>query len=120
MKTILFSLAIATTLAMITGAACFLLNLVYVNWFHVPIETLAVIVFFSKAAPCVFVSSIPYAIGSRRFFERKGLAVGPRQFLITLAIGAFITVLMVAIIFPCDVQPYFVGGYLVQSWSGGR
>jgi hypothetical protein len=120
MKGFLFSLAIAALLAIVTGVACLLLNLVYVNWFHVPIETLAVMVFFSKVAPCIFVLSIPYAIGSRWIFGRRGVAVGSRQFFITLAVGTLITILILAIVFPCDAQPYFVGGYLMKSWFGGQ
>jgi hypothetical protein len=120
MKHILYSLAIAAMLAIITAVACFSLNLIYVNWFHVPIETLTVIVFCSKAAPCIFISSIPYAIWSRRIFKRRGVVVESRKFFIALAVGTVITVLILAIIFPCDVQPYYVAGYLVKSWLGGQ
>ena len=107
-------------LAIVTGGACWLLNVVYVNWFHMPIETLAVIVFCFKAAPCSFVLGIAFAIGSKWIVERRGIAVQVRQFFIMLAIGIPLTVLIVAITFPCDAQPYFAGGFLMKRWFGAQ
>jgi hypothetical protein len=116
----IFTFAIAAMLIAVAGAAWFLLNLMYVNWFHVPIESLEVVLLFFIVIPCVFILSIPYTLLARRVLNRKGIAVGFHQFLFVFIVGSLITVLTLAIIFPCDAQPYFVGGYLLESWFGGK
>jgi hypothetical protein len=119
-RTTLFGLAIAALLTIIAGVACLLLNFVYVNWVHVPIETLAVMVFFFKVAPCVFLAGIFYAVGAKRILDHKGITGSLSQFRVAFAVGAFATVLILAILFPCDVQPYFIGGYLMKTWFLGQ
>ncbi|MGA2801749.1 MAG: hypothetical protein ABSE97_05190 [Verrucomicrobiota bacterium] len=106
-------------LTVVAGVACFLLNLVYVNWFQVPIESLVVVLLFIIVTPCVFILSIPYVILARWFLNRKSVTIGFRQHLIIFAVGSLITILILAIFFPCDAQPYFVGGYLIKNWFGG-
>ena len=115
----IFSLAIATALTVMASGACFLLNLVYVNLFQVPIEMLAVLVFTFEVTPCIFILSAAYAITTKWFLERKGAVVGFRHFVITFIFGALTFIFMLAIIFPCDAKPYFVGGYLIERWFGG-
>ena len=102
------------------GGACFLLNLVFVNWFQVPIEMPAVLVFIFEVAPCVFILSIAYAVTTKWVLERQGVVVGFRHFLIVLIFGALIIILTLAIVFPCDAEPSFVGGYLIKKWVGGQ
>src|SRR5438445_11299667 len=111
MKNLLFSLAIAAMLAIIAGATCVLLNLLYVNWLHLPIESVAVVVFFFETAPCVFILGIFYSLGVRRILNRKGAAAGVSPGLIAFTIGALGTILILDFLFPCDALPYFDGGY---------
>ena len=114
-----FSLALATVLTVVASGACFLLNLIYVNWLQVPIEMLAVLVFTFEVALCIFILSIAYAVTAKYFLERKRTIIGFRHFLIIFTCGALAVILTLAIIFPCDAKPFFVGGYLIEKWFGG-
>jgi hypothetical protein len=111
-----FSAAMAGALMIVAGVAYLLLNLAYLRWLQVPIESVAVVVFFVyKVAPCVFILSVPYAMLMRWVLGRRGMAAGLSQFSVAFGIGAFATILILAIIFPCDAQPGFVGGYLLGN-----
>jgi hypothetical protein len=101
-------------LTIVAGAACVLLNLLYVNWIHLPIESVAVILFFIKTAPCAFILGMLYTLGMKRILNRKQAATGLSPAWLTFTIGALATILFIAIMFPCDVHPYFVGGYLIE------
>jgi hypothetical protein len=104
----------AGALAVVATGACFLLKLAYWNWLGLPIG-LEGGLFFMRAVPCVFALSFPYAMLTRWMLCRRGVTAGLSQFSIAFGIGASATVLILAIIFPCDAQPYFVSGYLLRN-----
>lgn len=109
-----FPFVVAGILAVVTVPVVFLFNWVFVKIFALPIEMLAVIVFLSRTAPCVFALGVPYALGARWLFSRSGRMAPRRQYFMVVGTGFILTTLIVGIVFPCDLSPFYVGGYLVR------
>ena len=114
-----FTLAMSAMLSVVGGVTCFFLKWLYWDLLKVPIG-LGGGLFFFLATPATFILGIPYAVAARWILGLKNTSVGFRQFSIAFSLGSLITVFVLAIIFPCDVQPYFVGGYLMKDRFGGR
>jgi hypothetical protein len=114
-----FTIASASTLTII-AVGTYLCLIFLFAYFQVPSEGLSTLIFLFVVAPWIFILSIPYAIGMKWVLKRKGIATSFRQFIITLIIGTPVIVLILAVIFPCNTQPFFVGGYLMKSWFGGQ
>lgn len=115
-----FTAASASALAVIAVVVYLLLMIMYALY-DIPMEAYQNIIYlFAYFVPWIFILSIPYAIGIKWVLKRKGVIAGNRQFLIALAIGAVVVAFTLAVFFPCNREPFFVGGYLMKSWFGGK
>lgn len=117
LRSLTLILITAAFLTLFAALTCFLLTQLYWERLGVPIGLQGGL-FFLRVIPYVFVLSIPYGLAMYQILSRRGIA-DLRQFVIVFVIGSFAIFLILAIIFPCDVEPYFVGGYLIRRWFGG-
>ena len=108
-----FSFVVALTLTTLSVGWAFLLRTIYWDWLKVPIG-LQGAVFFLSAIPWAFVLSIPYAIVAWVLLRRRGLVSNAQRLLAAIGYGSLIAVVVVMFVFPCDVKPFFVGGYFVK------
>jgi hypothetical protein len=106
--------AIAATLAVISGVICFLLKLVYWDWLGISIG-LEGGLFFIPVVPIVLILSVPYALFVRWLLNRKGITSEVFQFRITLLVGVIVSLFTLAVFFPCEAEPHFIGGYFLKS-----
>jgi hypothetical protein len=102
-------------LSIFAYGACFLLKVIYWDWMKIPIG-LGGGLFFLIAVPGVFVLSLPYAIVMVILFDKTIQRSTPEALLICFSVGAVMILIVLAIIFPCEVEPYFTGGYLLRMF----
>lgn len=111
MKALLFYTALAITLVAALVLASWILNGVYVSYCKIPIEAVEVVVFTGRLALTVAVLSVPFGAGIRWLLRKRGISGSFAQYCIAAISGGILVVLIFGIAFPCDVRPYFVGGY---------
>jgi hypothetical protein len=102
-------------LSIFAYGTCFLLKILYWDWMKIPIG-LGGGLFFLVAVPTVFVLSLPYSIVMAILVHKRMQRSTPEALLISFSIGAVTILVVLAIIFPCEVEPYFVGGYLLRMF----
>lgn len=104
-------------LSIFAGLICFVFKIVYWDWLKIPIG-LGGGLFFIAVVPLTFVLSIPYSLVVVRALAPKPRRSAPMSFLIYFGIGAIAIVILVSITFPCELEPYFMGGYLFKLLLG--
>jgi hypothetical protein len=109
--------AIILSLTAFAAGICFLLKVVYWDWLRIPIGLQGGL-FFLVAVPVTFALTIPYAVFMTWFLRRKRTAPGFSQFCFIFTTGAILIIVVLAVAFPCDVEPYFMGGYLIKELFG--
>jgi hypothetical protein len=110
--TVSFILITAATLALFCSAISLGLKVVYWNLLKIPIGLQGGL-FFLRVIPDALILSILYAGLMTWILSRQG-TTGADRFRISLVVGAVASTVILAIVFPCDAQPYFVGGYLFR------
>jgi hypothetical protein len=98
---------------------CWSLKVIYWDWLKLPIG-LGGGLFFLTAIPIVFLVSVPYSIVAVLYGKSR---VGRSQNRVAIKFGsiaALVIVIVLAITFPCEVKPYFIGGYFVQRLVRSR
>ena len=108
-----FTIVTAVTLAVTAVAVCFLLMLFYSSCLNILIG-LEGILFPIFVAPAVLILSIPFTLFMRWQFNHKGKIPESKQFRTICMVGAVFITLILAVIYPCHSEPYFVGGYLLK------
>jgi len=102
-------------LSLFAGVICFLLKIVYWDWLKIPIG-LGGGLFFLIAVPIVLILSVPYSAIMVWTLSKSNYRSTQRAFLISFGIGALVILVLLGISFPCEVEPYFMGGYLFRMW----
>jgi hypothetical protein len=102
-------------LSIFAYGTCFLLKVLYWDWMKIPIG-LGGGLFFLVAVPAVFVLSLPYSIVMVILVDKRIQRSKLEALLICFSVGAVTILIVLAIIFPCEVEPYFVGGYLLRMF----
>ena len=111
-KSLVFAIATALAMSASGSAVCFILKWIYWDLFKFPIG-LGGGLYFLLAAPRIFLASIFYA-GIVWFTLSKRAIVEIKYWIRALVLGIAGIVFTLAIIFPCDAAPHFMGGYLLN------
>ncbi len=92
-------------------AACLALKWIYWDCFRLP-TGLGGSLYFAWIAPRLLWITALYGVVAWAIMWFRKLAIGTKQWLFVFILGAAILTLSLAISFPCEVRPYFMGGYL--------
>jgi hypothetical protein len=113
-----FALIVGMVLGITSFAVgvCCGLKIVYWNWMKIPIG-LGGSLFFLFVIPTVFLLSVPYAVATVGL-ANKSVSGLKRLVMKSGFIAAIVILIVLAIIFPCEMEPYFVGGYFIGKLVG--
>lgn len=112
-------IAIGTSLLLVGWAlaVCAGLGFLFTETFGFPIEPLAVIAFFLyEVGPIVLILGVIYSMVVQRL---RGPESSAHYMLRALGLAAVSLIIIIAIFFPCDAEPYHIGGFVIKLLFGG-